>query len=285
MKIYSLVFFLAGMAIGFAQAQQIIRLYPGKAPGSENATWKEQDLGGYLKDITDPTLTTFIPAKPNGMAVIIAPGGGFHILVYELEGTAVAKKLTEKGITAFVLKYRQVHEDPAHPYFSRVMESKNLKFLDSVSAPTIKLALQDGLTAVKYVRQHAADYNIDPGKIGFMGSSAGGTVAMSVAYNATEESRPNFVGSIYTYGGGVIGSNIPSVKTPIFIAVASDDEFGFAPYSVDTYTNWNKAKQPAELHLYERGGHGFVMKKQNLPADTWLERFLDWLGTQYGPKQ
>jgi acetyl esterase/lipase len=271
--------FLIGLAQ--LQAQQVIRLYSGKAPGSENWNWKEQNLGGgYLRDIKDPTLTAFVPPNPNGIAVIIAPGGAFHYLVYDLEGTAVAKKLNEKGITAFVLKYRLVHEDPAHPYYNKMMETKNFKMLDSVSAPVIKLALQDALTAMKYVRQHAAEYKIDSNKIGFMGSSAGGTIAMSVAYNALEESRPNFVSVVYC-ANDIIGSKVPSVRTPIFIACASDDEYGFAANSVQIYSKWLEAKQPVELHIYERGGHGFIMKKQNLPCDAWLERFTDWLSTQY----
>ncbi len=231
--ILTVLVFLIGLAQ--VQAQQVIRLYSGKAPGSENWTWKEQNLGGYLRDVTDPTLTAFVPSNPNGIAVIIAPGGGFHYLVYELEGTAVAKKLNEKGITAFVLKYRLVHEDPVHPYYNKMMETKNFKMLDSVSAPVIILALQDALTAIKYVRQHAAEYKIDSDKIGFMGSSAGGTIAMSVAYNALEESRPNFVAPIYAYGNAIIGSKVPSVRTPVFIACASDDGFGFAAHSSNLF--------------------------------------------------
>ena len=278
-KCFILTVLVLLIALAQVQAQQVIRLYSGKAPGSENWTWKEQNLGGYLRDVTDD-FNGFCSLKPNGIAVIIAPGGGFHYLVYELEGTAVAKKLNEKGITAFVLKYRLVHEDPAHPYYNKMMETKNFKMLDSVSAPVIKLALQDALTAIKYVRQHAAEYKIDSDKIGFMGSSAGGTIAMSVAYNALEESRPNFVSVLYC-ANDIIGSKVPSVRTPIFIACASDDEFGFAAHSVQIYSKWLEANQPVELHMYERGGHGFIMKKQNLPCDTWLERFTDWLSMQY----
>jgi len=133
--ILTVLVFLIGLAQ--VQAQQVIRLYSGIAPGSENWTWKEQNLGGYLRDVTDPTLTAFVPSNPNGIAVIIAPGGGFHYLVYELEGTAVAKKLNEKGITAFVLKYRLVHEDPVHPYYNKMMETKNFNMLDSVSMPVM----------------------------------------------------------------------------------------------------------------------------------------------------
>ena len=96
--ILTVLVFLIGLAQ--LQAQQVIRLYSGKAPGSENWNWKEQNLGGgYLRDITDPTLTAFVPSNPNGIAVIIAPGGAFHYLVYDLEGTAVAKKLNGKDLS------------------------------------------------------------------------------------------------------------------------------------------------------------------------------------------
>jgi acetyl esterase/lipase len=277
MKKHLPLFFLCVIILNNAQAQEIIRLYPGKAPGSESWTWKEQNLGGYLKDVTDPTLTAFVPSNPNGIAVIIAPGGGFHYLVYDIEGTAIAKALNEKGITAFVLKYRLVHEDPAHPYYDKILQTNNLKMLDSISAPVIKLELQDGLTAMKYVRQNAADYKIDPEKIGFMGSSAGGTLTMSVVYNATDETRPNFVAPIYGHAAAVIGSKVPRQRTPIFICAASDDEIVPVSESIQFYSEWLKAKQPVEIHIYERGAHGFGTKKQNLPVDTWLDRFTDWL--------
>jgi len=208
-------------------------------------------------DVSHPSLTAYLPSNPNGTAVIIAPGGAFHALAFDLEGTEVAKSLNAKGITAFVLKYRLVHNDPAHPENSigNLMATKNFKKLDSLNAPVVPLAMQDGLTAVKYVRQHAVDYKIDPGKIGFMGFSAGGTVTMSVVYNATDESRPDFVAPIYAYEGAIIGSTVPSAKTPIFICAASDDDLGLATHSVHIYLKWLAADQPAELHMYERGKH------------------------------
>ena len=100
---------------------------------------------------------------------------------------------------------------------------------------------------------------------------------MSVVYNATDENRPNFVAPIYAYEKAIIGSNVPTIKTPIFIAAASDDELGLASHSVDIYLKWLDAKQPAELHMFEKGKHGFGMRKQNLPSDKWIERFGDWL--------
>lgn len=265
---------------------RVIHLYKGPAPGSENWNWKEREFTvGTMKivmDVSDPTLAVFAPAKPNGTAVIIAPGGAFHALAIEHEGTAVAKWLNEKGVTAFVLKYRLVHDDPAHPENSigNLMATKNFKKLDSLNAPVVPLAMQDGLTAVKYVREHATAYKIDPDKIGFMGFSAGGTVTMSVVYNATDADRPNFVAPIYAFAGAIIGSNVPKAKTPIFIAAATDDDLGLASHSVQIYEKWIDAKQPAELHMYEKGKHGFGMNKQHLPVDKWIERFGDWLEMQ-----
>jgi len=280
------ILFLLFIAVLCNAQDSLINLYKGPAPGSENWTWNEReikaDIGRVLFDVSKPSMIAYLPAKPNGTAIIIAPGGAFHALAFDLEGSEVARRLNEKGITAFVLKYRLVHQDPAHPENSigTLMATKNFKRLDSLNAPLIPLALQDGLTAVKYVRQHAVQYKIDPNKIGFMGFSAGATLTMSVVYSAAAESRPNFVAPIYAYENAIIGSSVPSVKTPIFIAAASDDDLGFAPHSVHIYLKWMEANQPAELHLYEKGKHGFGTKKQNLPVDSWMDRFNDWLTMQ-----
>lgn len=264
-------------------AQKIIPLYNGSAPGSENWNWQEQQFvvnkNTYVIDVSKPSLIAYIPSKPNGTSLIIAPGGAFHALALDVEATPIASLLKEKGVTVFILKYRLVHDDPAFPENAvmKLMARNDMQKLDSIYSKIIPLAMQDGLRAVVYVREHAKEYHLDKNKIGFMGFSSGGTVAMSVIYNATDENRPNFVAPIYAYEGGVIGSSVPDVKTPIFIAAASDDEFGFTPKNVQVYLKWQEAKQPAELHVYEKGGHGFGMKKQNLPVDTWFERFEDWL--------
>src|SRR5438105_5317047 len=286
MRSHTIITLLLLMSFLCRGQNSVIHLYNGPAPGSENWNWKEKEFtAGTMKivmDVSDPTLIVFVPAKPNGTAIIIAPGGAFHALAVGHEGADVAKWLTEKGVTAFVLKYRLVHDDPAHPENSigNLMATKSFKKLDSLNAPVVPLAMQDGLTAVKYVREHATQYKIDPGKIGFMGFSAGGTVTMSVVYNAADQDRPNFVAPIYAYAGAIIGSNVPKVKTPIFIAAATDDDLGLASHSVQIYQKWFDAKQPAELHMYERGRHGFGMNKQNLPVDKWIERFGDWLEMQ-----
>ena len=266
--------------------QEIIRLYPGQAPGSEHWEFPELEIKGNIGgnvttvviNVTDPTLTAFVPEQANGTAIILVPGGAFHMNSFEDEGTLVAEQLVAKGITVFILKYRLVQLDPANMAntLGKLMGRGNFDLLNAASAPVLPLMVQDGQTAVKYVREHATTFNLDPQKIGLMGFSAGGAVAMSVVYQATDENRPNFMASIYT-APFWIGSEIPKVQTPIFIMVASDDSYNFAPTSAELYLKWLQAKQPAELHIYEKGGHGFGGKKQNLPVDTWIERFTEWL--------
>ena len=279
-KILFIIFVVVAIV---SNAQKVIPLYQGIAPGSESWNWEEKeikvDIGSIVMDVSHPSLTAYVPPNPNGTAVIIAPGGAFHALAFDHEGTEVARRLNAKGVTAFVLKYRLVHDDPAHPENSigTLMATGNFKKLDSLNAPVVPLAMQDGLNAVKYVRQHAAEYKIEPDKIGFMGFSAGGTLTMCVVYNATDENRPNFIAPVYPYEGAIIGSTVPSAKTPVFIACASDDDLGFATHSVHIYLKWLEAKQPAELHMFEKGKHGFGTKKQDLPVDTWMDRFTDWL--------
>jgi dienelactone hydrolase len=270
------------------RAQKVIQLYEGKPKGSENWTWGEATSTKNMfnteivYNVSQPTITAFLPPKEmaNGTAIVVAPGGAFHTLSINSEGYDVAKWLNSKGIAAFVLKYRVVHSITNDPVKELMPKMANFKALDAENDSIVPLAMADGLAAVKYVRAHAKDMNIDPHKIGFMGFSAGGTLTMSVVYNSTDENRPNFVAPIYAYEPAVIGSIPPSVKTPIFVAVAGDDQLGMMPMSINIYKKWYDAKQPSELHVFEKGGHGFGMRKQNLPVDTWYERFGDWLKFQ-----
>jgi acetyl esterase/lipase len=266
--------------------QETIRLFEGNAPGSENWEYKEQEIQGNIGgnvttvaiNVTDPTLTAFIPEQPNGTAIILVPGGAFHMISFQDEGTSVAEQLVAKGITVFILKYRLIQMDPANMAntLGPLLSTGNFDKLKAAAAPVLPLMLQDGQTAVKHIRENASAYNVNPEKIGLMGFSAGGAVAMSVVYNGSEENRPNFMSAIYA-APLWLGSSVPEVQTPIFIMVASDDSYNFAPDSVQLYLKWLEAKQPAELHVYEKGGHGFGGKKQNLPVDTWIERFTEWL--------
>lgn len=276
------------LCVSIAQAQQVIKLTNGKPKGSENWTWSEQTSTKNMfntevvYNVSEPTITAYLPPKEvaNGTAVVVAPGGAFHTLSINSEGIDVAKWLNSKGIAAFVLKYRVVRSLTDDPVKELMPKMQDFKKLDEENAPVIPLAMADGLMAVKYVRDHAKEMNIDPQKIGFMGFSAGGTLTMSVVYNATDENRPNFVAPIYAYEPAVIGSRIPTQKTPIFVVVAGDDQLKMMPMSISIYKKWFDAGQPAELHIYEKGGHGFGMRKQNMPVDTWYERFGEWLRFQ-----
>lgn len=288
MKKPFILFSLCTLAIASLNAQKVIQLYEGKPKGSENWTWSEQTSTKNLfnsevvYNVVQPTITAYLPSpqNANGTALIVAPGGAFHTLSINSEGVDVAKWLNSKGVAAFVLKYRVARsftEDPVRELMGKMADFKKL---DEENAPIIPLATADGQAAVKYVRDHANEMNINPDRIGFMGFSAGGTLTMSVVYTATEESRPNFVAPIYAYENAILGSEVPKAKTPIFVAVASDDQLGFVPHSINIFKKWFDAKQPAELHIYEKGGHGFGMRKQGIPTDTWYERFGEWLKLQ-----
>lgn len=275
-------------------AQKIIPLYAGKAPGSEKWTWHEQENTNkafnahVVYNVVDPTLTAYLPpaALANGTAVIIAPGGAFHTLSIESEGSDVAKWLAAKGVAAFVLKYRLVHMETDDPFgtmmkkMGELMQSGNFKKLDEENDSVVTMAVTDGLKAIEYVRSHAAEYNINSARIGIMGFSAGGTVTMGTVFNYTAANRPNFAAPIYAYTKALKNQTIPTDAPPLFICAASDDQLGMATLSSNLYTQWIEAKKTAELHMYEKGGHGFGMRKQNLPTDTWIDRFGDWLALQ-----
>jgi len=264
---------------------KVVRLYEGAAPGSEN--WKQQEKENnnnmwqtrIVYNVAQPTLTVFAPdpATANGTAVIISPGGAFHALSIDSEGFDVARWLNAKGVTCFVLKYRLAESKTDDPV--KELQAKGPKGLQD-AAPVIKLAAADGLKAVEHVRSRAKEYNINPDRVGIIGFSAGGTVAASVAYNYTAASRPNFVAPVYLYYAPELKKGVPADAPPMFILAATDDQLGLAPHSINLYNDWTAAKKSAELHLYSKGGHGFGMRKQNLPSDQWISLLADWLGSQ-----
>jgi acetyl esterase/lipase/lysophospholipase L1-like esterase len=285
LKIIALYFLVAATA----HAQQVIPFYSGKAPGSENWNWQEAEMYSQLWEtrvvynVSTPTLTAYLPParNGNGTAVIICPGGAFHALSIDSEGIDVAKWLMARGVSAFVLKYRLVKsetDDPVKEVSAKMAE--RTKF-NQDNAVLIPLAIADGLEAVRYVRQHAAEYNVDPERIGIMGFSAGGTVAAGVIFKGTEDSRADFAAPIYAFiPSSLQDEPVPDPAPPLFIAAASDDQLGLASHSVQLYDKWLGAHQSAELHMYSKGGHGFGMRRNNLPSDDWVERFGDWMQTQ-----
>ena len=265
--------------------EKVVRLYDGPAPGSEDWKQTEQESRTNLWqtrvvfNVANPTLTVFRPeaGTANGTAVVICPGGAFFALSIDSEGNDVARWLNKKGVTCFVLKYRLVEcktDDPTTEVMARGP-------LDTIVAPVVKLALADGNAAIGYVRKHAAEYGVNPNRIGIIGFSAGGTVAVSVAMNYTKATRPDFAAPIYpAYSWAIKGNGVPADAPPAFILAASDDPLGLAPQSVEIYQDWIAAGKSAELHLYSKGGHGFGMRTQHLPSDHWIELFANWLDVQ-----
>jgi predicted esterase len=149
-------------------------------------------------------------------------------------------------------------------------------FIAKVSQ-VMPLAINDGLNAVTYVREHAEEYGILKDKIGIIGFSAGGSVTLGVVYYFKEESRPDFIATLYP-GTTLIPTQKPRDDTPpLFIAAAENDQLDLASPSVQIYNDWFNMGLTAELHIYSRGGHGFGMRKQDLPSDKWIDRFYEWL--------
>ncbi|WP_245565324.1 alpha/beta hydrolase [Spirosoma spitsbergense] len=182
-------------------------------------------------------------------------------------------------MAAFVLKYRVAHSLTNDPVAELTAKMADFKKLDEENAPVIPLAIADGKRAMEYVRQHAKEFNLSPNRIGFMGFSAGGTVTMGVGFDYSAANRPDFLAPIYPYLSemAIAKQSVPADAPHLFVCAASDDQLGLAPHSTKLYNDWLAAKKTAELHMYQKGGHGFGMRKQNLPTDTWIDRFGDWL--------
>jgi acetyl esterase/lipase len=264
-------------------AQDVIQLYPGIAPGSVQEGYPEKEFFSktwntqVVSNVTAPTLTVFKPSAElkNGTAIVICPGGGFMALSINSEGTDVARYLAAKGVTAFVLKYRLAHtgEDATQEFAALWADKPKFREMMEKEVP---LAVADGLAAVVYVRQHAAEFGVSPERVGIIGFSAGGSVTDGVALHYKAEGRPAFVAPIY--GGAPSPDDlVPSDAPPMFIVAASDDSLGLAPASIAMYMKWLNAHKPVELHMYAKGGHGFGMHKQNIPTDQWIDRFAEWL--------
>jgi acetyl esterase/lipase len=266
----------------------VIRL-PASDPGSVKWTLPEKQYLSKIwntevvTNVSQPTLTVYRPAPgtANGTAVIICPGGAFYALSINSEGVEAAKWLNARGVTAFVLRYRLVPtgNDGVQEVMTKLADP-DLKKLAAGISPEMSLAIADGASAVTYVRKHAGKLGISPTHIGLMGFSAGGYVAAGIALNHTADTRPDFVAPIYAYVGALKDLPTPKDAPPMFVLAATNDQFHLAPDSVALYNKWLEAGQSAELHLYSQGGHGFGMRKQNLPSDQWIERFSEWLQVQ-----
>lgn len=280
-----------GSLIGFAPglASEIIPLWPGAAPGEETAdeasevdttTADSNRVAGRrvirLGNVTKPTLERF-PAQPadnSGAAVVICPGGGHHILAYDLEGTEVAEWLQSIGVTGIVLKYRVPARDPNQRWTA---------------------AVQDAQRAVSVVRHHAESWKIDPQRIGILGFSAGGQTAALASVRAERSydpvdaadqvsHRPNFTALVYP---AYLTDReerrelepevtVDEQSPPMFLVHAFDDGVPVENSLLLTLA-LKRNGVPAELHAYATGGHGFGMRRTSEPCTNWPVAFHQWL--------
>ena len=275
----SLIILFSFLNIGIALSQEIIEL-PYKDDGQikwigdEKEYFSEIWQTQVVTNVSIPTMQVFKPdaSKSNGTSVIIAPGGALYALSINSEGNDVAKWLNEKGITAFVLKYRLV--PTGEDGVQEVMQIGD-KIMESV-APVLPLSVEDGMAAVSYVRKNAESLDINPQKIGFMGFSAGGAVTMGVGYNYSKDSRPDFLVPVYPWTSAMPVKECRSDAPPMLIICATDDPLDLASGSIELYSSYLKAEKNIALHMYSKGGHGFGMRKQGFPSDSWISRFYDW---------
>jgi len=290
MLMKSLLFLLVvvgSLSVVSAAPLKPIKLWPGKPPGAviegeevDRTTEKSNKVAGRrlirLSNVSEPSITVY-PApeeKNSGAAVIICPGGGYHILALDLEGTEVAEWLNSIGATGIVLKYR---------------------------TPTGRLPvkwqtpLMDAQRAVSLARSRAAEWKLDPKKIGIMGFSAGGNLSGLTATRFAEReyekvdavdevsARPDFACLIYPAwlnkpGTTELQDYVPvSERTPpMFFAHAADDRIE-CQSSIAMFLALRQHKVPAELHVYAAGGHGYGLRRTEVPVTTWPDRMEDWL--------
>ena len=282
-----------------AEEPLVLPVWPGAVPGDYGTIGPERvrapseaptKNAKWITNVTKPTITIFRPAKDKntGAAILICPGGGYWNLAWDLEGEEVAAWLNTVGVTGLVLKYR-VPRRPGQP--------------EPLPAPG---PLLDAQRAVSLVRSRAAEWGIDPNRIGIVGFSAGGHLAVATAthfdqraYEPIDEidkisCRPDFAVAVYPgylieqHPAGVeINKDvlapyirIPKETPPIFLVHASDDTMAGAENSVVMYLALKRANVATELHVYAHGGHGFGVRKSSLPCSTWTDRCVAWLQNQ-----
>jgi len=253
------------------------------APGPKSATQAAGKPFLSVTNVSQPTMTVYSPVGTNtGAAVVVFPGGGYQILAIDLEGTEICDWLVSRGITAVLLKYR-VPIERTNPY----------------AEPTPPLALQDAQRTVGLVRLHAAEWHIDPHKVGVIGFSAGGHMVAALSthfekrsYQPVDEAdrqscRPDF--AMACYPGHlwdeddplVLNPTVPvsSQTPPTFLVHAEDDPMDPVYHSLVYYAALKKASVPVEMHLYAQGGHGFGLRPTTRPISHWPELAETWLRT------
>jgi acetyl esterase/lipase len=242
--------------------------------------WHPSDKGRFaVRNVTRPTLTAFQPVgKPSPASVIIAPGGAFLGLEMDKEGWEAARWFANHGVTAFVLKYRTLPTPPDQKVFVAELD-KMISGQESVLAPpsdTPAPALADGIAALRYIRANAAEYGVDPKRVGFMGFSAGGFLSRSVVEKGGAD-KPNFVAPIYPNMGPMA---VPADAPPMFLAIAADDFLLAKQSGLPLLESYRAAGKSIEFHLFSAGGHGFGAGPAGSPEEGWLELMYRWMRTQ-----
>ncbi|SNT28146.1 Acetyl esterase/lipase [Granulicella rosea] len=280
-------------------------IWPGKPPSAqpvsapeyaETAGGKDALVAGKpwvaVENVSIPTMTVYPPKGANtGAAVVVFPGGGYTILAIDLEGTEVCDWLTAKGVTCVLLKYRVPGEK---------LYAKPAPYPRSGAFPDSPIALEDAQRTIRLVRHHAAQWHIDPHRIGVLGFSAGGhlVAATSIYFNehlypavdaADQEScRPDFAIAIYpghlSANGSLnlkpaVAGHIPHDAPATFLLQNEDDYVDGVAQSLAYYAGLKKAGVPVEMHLYAQGGHAFGLRRTKLPATKWPELVETWLAT------
>ncbi len=251
-------------------------------PASE--TWFRQWGDPMARNITAATLTPFLPepGKANGATVIVAPGGGFRWLSMGNEGWEVAEALAEKGIAAFVLKYRLIPTQESLEDFTAWMNrprtppaetSDESKDATPPSPPQWDLSnqLEDAEAAYAMIVKRGEEWGVDTDRIGMIGFSAGAGLTMHSTMNS-ETMKLAFIGPIY---GGMGPVEVPENAPPMFNVIATDDFLFRGQFGV--VDSWYKAGIPVEFHLYQTGGHGFGLGNPDRTSNRWFDAFIHWL--------
>lgn len=272
-------------------------IYPLNAPAEPNAiplgtggvdnqpakeTWFRQWGSPMARNITKATLTPFLPeaGKANGTAVIVAPGGGYRWLSIENEGWKVAKALADKGIAAFVLKYRLQPTPVSLEDFTQSMNAPRPAAAAPATSggaparpaqPSLSNQLADAEAAYAMIVKRAKEWGVDTARIGMIGFSAGAGLTMHSTLNS-KTMKLSFIGPIY---GGMGPVQVPKNAPPMFNVIATDDFLFRGQFGV--IESWYKAGIPVEFHLYQNGGHGFGLGNPDRTSNRWFDAFMYWL--------
>lgn len=263
-----------------------ISLGTGGVQGSTAAeTWFHQWGDTFVRNVTVATLTPVLPeaGKATGAAVIVAPGGGFRFLSMSNEGWEVAQALADRGVAAFVLKYRT---QPTPADLGDFERGVNEMFSGTGPRPprpapaaadgrpggAFADPVEDATAAFALIRSRAAEWGVDPERIGMVGFSAGAMTTMATTLSAPE-TRPAFIAPIY---GAMNAVEVPAAAPPMFVVLAADDPL-FANRGFGVIEAWQAAGRPVEFHLYQNGGHGFGLGNPGKTSLGWIETFMRWL--------